>query len=43
MNGGESAGVKELVSEWICEFVSGKLRVNKSVIMHCGMNECVFE
>jgi len=43
MNGRESGGVKELVCEWICEFVSGKVRVNKSSKIHCGMNECVFE
>jgi hypothetical protein len=43
MKGRESGGVKELVSEWICESVRGNLRVNKSAKMHYGMNKCVFE
>jgi hypothetical protein len=43
MEGREFGEVKELVREWICGFVSGKLRVNKSAKIHCGINECVLE
>ena len=39
MKGRESGGVKELVSEWICEFVSGKIRLNKSAKIHYRMNK----
>jgi hypothetical protein len=43
MKGGESGKVNELMSEWICEFVSRKVRVNKSEKIHYGMNKGVFE
>jgi hypothetical protein len=43
MKGRKSGGVKELVSEWICEFASGKVRGNRSAKIDYGMNKCVFE
>jgi hypothetical protein len=43
MKGRESGGVKEFVSEWICEFVTGNVRVNKTAKIHYRMNKCVFE
>jgi len=43
MKGRDSGGVKELVKEWICDFVSGKVRVNKSAKIDYGMKKCVFE
>jgi hypothetical protein len=39
MKGRESGGVKELVNEWICDFVSGKLGKGESECENLLRNE----